>query len=546
MAATDQRSITIQKFKETQFDVLIIGGGVTGAGIALDAASRGLSVGLVEMNDFASGTSSKSTKLIHGGLRYLKQFEIALVREVGRERAIVHKLCPHLVVPEKMLLPLYEDGTFGKFATSVGLWVYDFLADVAEDDKRKMLSREETIALEPLLKKDKLNGGGFYAEYRTDDARLTIEIIKKAMDFGACVLNYTKATDFLHADNGRLTGLKLQDGLSGEEFHAKAKKIVSAAGPWVDEVRQKDGELGKKKLFLSKGVHIVVPHEKLPVKNSIYFDVDDGRMVFAIPRWNVTYVGTTDTPYSGDKNHVTADEADVNYLLEACNKMFPEVHLTPKDLSSSWAGLRPLIFEEDKSASEMSRKDEFFFSENGLISIAGGKLTGYRKMAERTVDVVLEKLKEAGTNLNVKSCFTDKIPLGKTPVKGQEDVAKTKMAIATSLSGYFEKPEQVADYLVSNYGKQAKEIIDSLRNKSVDQRTLLQAEIDFTIQNELVLFPLDFINRRSGRLYFNLQETLPHIEFILKYFAAHFEWDPSLTEAQGKKIEKAIQEAQVF
>lgn len=546
MASKDHRTATIQQYKAKTFDLLIIGGGVTGAGIALDAASRGLSVGLVEMNDFASGTSSKSTKLIHGGLRYLKQFEIALVREVGRERAIVHKLCPHLVVPEKMLLPLYEDGTFGKFSTAVGLWVYDFLADVAEDDKRKMLSKEETIALEPLLNPDKLNGGGFYAEYRTDDARLTIEIIKTAMQFGAAVLNYTKANDFLYDDKGKVCGLQLQDMLTGEKFVAKAKKVVSAAGPWVDEVRKKDGQLGKKRLFLSKGVHIVVPHEKLPVKNSIYFDVEDGRMVFAIPRLDVTYVGTTDTAYEGDKNHVTADEKDVQYLLDACNKMFPTVQLTKKDLSSSWAGLRPLIFEEEKTASEMSRKDEFFFSDNGLISIAGGKLTGYRKMAERTVDVVIEKMKEEGNNPVVKDCFTDQIPLGAWPIKDINDVAATRRSITKTLSGHITGAEIMAEYLVSNYGKQAVDIVKNAGQEGLSHRSLLQAEIDFTIEKELVFLPLDFINRRSGRLYFNLDQTLPYIDFMLDYFADRFGWTTAFKSEQAVVVQSAIKDAQVF
>ena len=201
LLASGNRSKLVEKISEEAYDLVVIGGGITGAGIALDAATRGLKTVLVEKKDFASGTSSKSTKLIHGGLRYLKQFEIALVREVGRERAVVHNLAPHLVKNEKMVLPLIKDGSFGKMLTSFGLMVYDVLAGVEKEDQRKMLSKEETLELEPALREDLLEGGGIYAEYRTDDARLTMEIMKTAAQFGADVINYAEATEFIYTDN---------------------------------------------------------------------------------------------------------------------------------------------------------------------------------------------------------------------------------------------------------------------------------------------------------------------------------------------------------
>ncbi|MGB3774593.1 MAG: glycerol kinase GlpK, partial [Leeuwenhoekiella sp.] len=371
----------IARAKTTKFDLVIIGGGVTGAGIALDAVSRGMSVCLVEKNDFASGTSNKSTKLVHGGLRYLKQMEIGLVKESGTERAIVHKLAPHLVVPEKMLLPLIEGGQYGKILTSIGLKVYDLLANVEEKDKRKMLDKEQTLTLEPLLDAENLLGGGYYAEYRTDDARLTIELLKKAAGFGALCLNYCEMDDFVYDYKGKITALKCKDHNSNVTFEIEARSFVSAAGPWVDKVRKKDNSMNNKHLHLTKGVHIVFPKEKLPVGQSLYFDVPDGRMIFAIPRGRVTYVGTTDTNYSGDLDHVVATEADANYLLDAINNTFPDINLSIADIDSNWAGLRPLIHEEEKDPSELSRKDETFVSKSGLISIAGGKLTGYRKMA---------------------------------------------------------------------------------------------------------------------------------------------------------------------
>jgi len=252
------RSEIISNLQETLFDLIIIGGGITGAGIALDAVSRGLKVALIEKNDFASGTSSKSTKLIHGGLRYLKQFDFWLVKEVGTERAIVHKLAPHLVVPEKMLLPIIENGTYGSWLTSIGLKIYDVLASVEGEDKRKMMDKDEALILEPLLPERILQGAGYYAEYRTDDARLTIEVIKTAVNNSAKALNYCEVKDFIYK-NEKVAGITAFDKIDQLEFKIKAKYVVNATGPWVDNLREiiSDKETYNRRLHLTKGVHLV-------------------------------------------------------------------------------------------------------------------------------------------------------------------------------------------------------------------------------------------------------------------------------------------------
>ncbi|HNP79198.1 MAG TPA: glycerol-3-phosphate dehydrogenase/oxidase, partial [Cyclobacteriaceae bacterium] len=384
------RSDSLRAIQDESFDLLIIGGGITGAGIALDAATRGLKTVLIERNDFAFGTSSRSTKLIHGGLRYLKQLEFALVKEVGSERAIVHNLVPHLVVPEKMLLPLYERRGLGYWLASVGLMIYDWLAGVKPEDQRRMLTKPQTLRHEPLLKADDIKGGALYAEYRTDDARLTIEIAKEAHAKGALLINYLAVTDFRY-ENDQVQGVEVRDMITGATMSVRARSVVNAAGPWVDELREINHSRKDKHLHLTKGVHVVVPYHRMPVRQAIYFDVPDGRMIFAIPRGRITYIGTTDTDYSGSKEEVYATREDVKYIVDAVNETFPTVHLTLADVESCWAGLRPLIHEEGKSASELSRKDEIFESESGLISIAGGKLTGYRKMAERVVDLLARK-----------------------------------------------------------------------------------------------------------------------------------------------------------
>ena len=299
------------------FDVLIIGGGITGAGIALDASLRGMKVALIEMQDFAAGTSSRSTKLVHGGLRYLKKFEVKLVAEVGKEREIVYENGPHVTKPEWMLLPIFKRGTYNRFSTSIGLRIYDFLAGVKKEERRKMLTTQETIDKEPLLKNKDLQGSGYYVEYRTDDARLTIEVIKAAVQNGAICVNYVKVEKLLYKGNDQVCGASVADQLSGEMFEVKAKKVVNATGPWVDKVREMDGSRKGKTLRLTKGVHIVMDQSCFPLKQSIYFDTPDGRMVFAIPRDGKTYVGTTDTFYKNDPQSPRMTIEDRNYLIQA-------------------------------------------------------------------------------------------------------------------------------------------------------------------------------------------------------------------------------------
>ncbi|SNR57603.1 homodimeric glycerol 3-phosphate dehydrogenase (quinone) [Maribacter sedimenticola] len=541
-----ERQKTIASLQGEEFDLVVIGGGITGGGIALDAASRGLKVALLEKGDFASGTSSKSTKLIHGGLRYLKQFDFWLVKEVGSERAIVHKLAPHLVLPEKMLLPLIENGSYGKWLTSIGLKVYDILAQVTGDDKRKMLEKKEALKLEPLLPKKILNGAGYYAEYRTDDARLTIENIKTSLLFGAQALNYAKVNDFLY-ENDKVAGVKAVDMISGSEFTINSKYVISAAGPWVDELRSLNNSKKGKQLHLTKGVHLVFPYEKLPVKQSVYFDIPDGRMMFAIPRGKITYVGTTDTNYNDSKDEVRTDIADAIYLISAVNNMFPDINLELEDIVSSWAGLRPLIHEEGKSASELSRKDEIFVSATGLISIAGGKLTGYRKMAERVVDRIAKKMDEE-YNIELKECYTEKIYLC-----GNDDFKKFKH-VKKYIAQVYDKikddgfTQHDAWFLVTNYGKQTEVILDTYTKLVEEDKyiRLAKAELTFGIDYEMVQNPMDFFIRRTGRLYFDIDSIRSLMEPILKEFQNKFGVTDEIVQGWRTILEAELKEHSDF
>ena len=533
------RKATIEQLKNDFFDLIVIGGGATGSGIALDAASRGLKVALVEKGDFASGTSSKSTKLIHGGLRYLKQLDIALVRETGTERAIVNQIAPHLCIPEKMLLPLIEGGSYGKISTSVGLFVYDVLAGVDSDDRRKMLTKEETIAKEPLLDEKTLVGGGYYAEYRTDDARLTIELIKKARSYGACTVNYIEVSAFHYSDD-LIDGVVCLDHLSGENVFIKGRRVVSAAGPWVDQIRKKNDSVVGKRLHLTKGIHLVFPRDKFPVNQSIYFDEPSGRMLFAIPRGKITYLGTTDTNYSGNLDRVVCLQKDRDYLLDAVNNIFPTLHLRAEDVVSNWAGLRPLIHEDGKDPSELSRKDEIFVANDGLISIAGGKLTGYRKMAERIVDMVIKK-DEDYIKQPLKKVSTKEIPLGSHKLKTDKDIE----SLVNQLSKKFQQEgigSYAAWYLVTNYGEQYQEILNLVQG-SLSEITLAEAEVRYGIEQEMIVRAEDYFVRRTGRLYFDIESIEIIRPSVMKILSKELNWSADELANENKRLNDLIFDA---
>lgn len=543
--AATQRTTMLQEMAEKPLDVLVIGGGITGAGIAWDAVLRGLRVGLVEKQDFAAGTSSRSTKLIHGGLRYLKQGEIGLVREVGRERAIVYRNAPHVVHPEPMLLPVVKGGSLGRFSASFGVWLYDRLAGVKRAERRRVLSREEALAAEPLLPAERLKGAILYTEYRTDDARLTLEVLKAAAARGALAVNYAEAVDFLY-EGGRVAGAVVCDRLSGETYAIRAKHVVNAAGPWVDRLREKDGSLTGKRLHLTKGVHLVVPHERFPVRQAVYFDVFDGRMVFAIPRDGKTYIGTTDTDYHGSLEHPEVTPEDRDYLLRAVNDMFPTVHLRPEDVESCWAGLRPLLHEEGKAPSELSRRDEIFVSPTGLITIAGGKLTGFRKMAERVVDLVCRRLGEE-EGRRVGPCITDRVPLSGGDVGGPEGLSDavrngTREGVSRGLS-----PEE-AEQLARRYGSNTPAVLAGIgRAREASARHNLPLglalEVLYGVEAEMAVTPADVLIRRTGMLLFDRPRCEKVAEGVVRWMGELFGWSPQEADRYRQELEAELAHA---
>ncbi|MED4682695.1 aerobic glycerol-3-phosphate dehydrogenase [Bacillus mycoides] len=543
--SSKQRKDVLNGVNKQELDAIVIGGGITGSGIALDGATRGLSTIVFEMQDFAAGTSSRSTKLVHGGLRYLKQLEVKMVAEVGKERAIVYENGPHVTTPEWMLLPFHTGGTFGSFSTSIGLRVYDFLAGVKRSERRKMFNREETLNKEPLVKQEGLKGGGYYVEYRTDDARLTIEVMKEAIEHGAKAVNYAKVDSFLYKD-GKVCGVRVIDLLDGEVYEVYGKKIVNAAGPWVDTLREKDNSKKGKVLQLSKGVHLVIDQKRFPLGQAIYFDTPDKRMVFAIPREGKTYVGTTDTFYDKDAAvpHMTTE--DRTYIINAINYMFPSVKITEKDVESSWAGVRPLIYEEGKNASEISRKDEIWTSESGLITIAGGKLTGYRKMAEMVVDYVTNLLQKEGHSAYKKS-DTKHMPISGGHVSGSHGfpafVAKkagegTKYGLTTA------QAEKFAKFYGSNV-----DVLFDLAKKHKDEAKEYNMPLDvliplvYAMDYEMTVKPVDFFVRRRGAVFFNIHWVYEWKEAVINYMAAKLGWSKEEQMKYTAELEKALSDA---
>ena len=537
-----ERAKDIKRIETENFDLLIIGGGITGAGIALDAATRGLKVALVEMQDFAAGTSSRSTKLVHGGLRYLKQFEVGVVAEVGKERKIVYENGPHVTTPEWMLLPFYKGGTFGPLTTGIGLRVYDFLAGVKRSERRKMLSAEAALGHEPLLKKEGLKGAGYYVEYKTDDARLTLEVMKKAAENGALALNYIEVTEFLYA-SGKVTGARVHDAQTGGVHEVRAAKIINAAGPWVDKLREADNSRKGKSLLLTKGIHLVFDSNKFPLKQAVYFDAPDGRMIFAIPREGKTYIGTTDTVYEGNISHPTMTTSDRDYILDAISFMFPSVAVTAEDVDSSWAGLRPLIHEDGKSPSEISRKDEIFISESGLLSIAGGKLTGYRKMAETIVDMVAAQLQKESDRAFPKT-QTATMPISGGDVGGSEGfeqfkVNKMKKASQIGIEG------GTANMLIQRYGSNVDIVFGLYREAAerMDIDPLVYAGLRYAIDFERAYTPADFFIRRTGALFFDLAWVRNHKERVIDFMKQEFNWTEYQLKTYTAELEVLIFEA---
>ncbi|HEV2234751.1 MAG TPA: glycerol-3-phosphate dehydrogenase [Terriglobia bacterium] len=532
-----------EALSKTKFDLAVIGGGINGAATARDAALRGLKVVLIEARDFASGTSSRSSKLIHGGLRYLEQLEFKLVHEARRERRLLLKLAPHLARPVPFLLPIYKGDPYSPLRIRLGLTVYDLLGNLGRKDRHRMLTPAEAQQRIPSLRPDGLRAGAVYFDSETDDARLTLENAIDAADHGAVVLNYTeiRALSVSAGSTGhpqQVVTAEAEDRWSGRKHEITARFWVNAAGPWVDNIRALlPGYDGTRTVRLTKGTHIILPPVAGPF--AVFAAILPGSRIFVMVPWHGhALLGTTDTDFEGDPATVRPDRADIEYLLNALNRVLRHP-LTLSDVVGSFAGLRALAIQPGCSPSENTREYRFHrdAGAGNFISVCGGKLTTARALGEKLVDAIVGQISMSGSGpkAGARKHPTREIPLA----GGHTGVFNIFVEFAAwEAVRKFEIPFPIAERIVKTYGSRWPLVLESiLDDKSRAQPlpgspTLLAAEVDFAIRHEMATNVEDFLLRRSGLNWLAssmLRDAAPAVAGI---FAARFGWTAERTQTE--------------
>jgi glycerol-3-phosphate dehydrogenase len=490
----------------TTFDLLIVGGGITGAGVALDAALRGLQVALIDKGDFASGTSSVSSKLVHGGLRYLEHGDFRLVYEALHERGRLLHNAPHLVRPLRFLLPFYEHTRVPPWQWRVGLMLYDLLAGTGNIRRSRPVDRGRLQREFPNLRANALIGGAEFYDAQMDDARLCLEVIRTAALQGAVVANYVEAVAF-ERGGAWLSGVRVHDHIAGSEFLIRARQVVNATGPWSDRLRRLAGDASRPLLRPTKGVHLIVPNQGLTAAFLLLHPAD-GRVFFVIPWLGKTLLGTTDTACEDSPDALSVLPDDIAYLLAGYNQYF-EPPLTSAKILSSFVGLRPLIGNHAANPSALSREFQLTWSPSGLLSVAGGKYTTFRHMAEVITDAVVQRL---GLR---RRCRTHNFPLDGTP---QEAWLTFEPRTIRELQQRGGLSEETARHLVSRYGRRYRDVAaymerdPALRHPVVAGEPDLRAEFAYQRDHEMAVRPDDFLLRRTRLGLFHpevLQQPLP-------------------------------------
>ncbi|HEX6746759.1 MAG TPA: glycerol-3-phosphate dehydrogenase [Longimicrobium sp.] len=487
-----------------EFDLLVVGGGITGAAAARDAAGRGLDVALVDAGDFAGGTSSRSSRLVHGGLRYLETYDFALVFEASAERRRLLELAPHLVHPLPFVFPVYRGGPTPWWMLQAGMWLYDALSLFRNIRRHRVLDPAEVAREEPGLRQDGLTGAAMYYDAAVDDARLTVANARGAHEAGAAVVSHAEVVGFL--DDGRgVRGARVRDRVTGDEAEVRARVVLNATGPWSDAVRRLADASAKPRLRPTKGVHILVERGRIGNRHAITFQSPvDGRVMFVLPWGDFTYVGTTDTDYAGSPGDVRADAKDVDYLVRSANSVFPAAKLTAADVISTWAGLRPLLAPRKTGASESatSREHEIWWDRSGLLSIAGGKLTTYRVMAEQVVDRAARRLREKHKVESGISPTAD-LPLPGAPREPWDEFAARLGREASELA----LDPDVAQHLARSYGEDAEALQGAIRrDRALGERILppfpyVWAEVPNAVRHEMAMTLDDLLVRRLHLFY---------------------------------------------
>ncbi|MDH4162054.1 MAG: glycerol-3-phosphate dehydrogenase/oxidase [Nitrospirota bacterium] len=521
------------------FDLIVIGGGITGAGVARDAALRGLSVLLLEKRDYASGVSSKTTRLVHGGLRYLANFEIDLVAEALRERAILRRQCPYLITPMPILIPIYKHDPHGRAAISVGIHLYELLSREKDIPHYFTAGLEKTLSLESRLNREGLKGSAlFYDHQIIMPERLVIENIIAAREAGAVVRSHMSAEKIEETGDGVV--VTARDGLSGTTESFRSKVLVNAGGPWVDQVRKAGGIDRVKIINPTKGIHLVLP--KLS-EQSLFIASKDGRMFFIIPMDQWSLIGTTDTKYDGDLNEVHADSDDVDYLLTESRRVLPGLNLTRESILYTYAGIRPLAFAGEKE-SKISRKHRVIAEGRAarIITIAGGKYTTYRNMAEDVVDAACSKL---GSRV---ACTTATRPLaGSLPVELAEYLKET----VPQLSERYKVSAETVRHLIHYYGARAEKVLEITKEDprlaepiSLECRDI-HAQVLYGVREEGAKTLCDIVLRRM-HLGITTRRGEQQIDLIAAFAAKELKWSKEEMKQQVDEFRDELQKEKKF
>lgn len=541
--ARDRRQ-NIQLLKQEHYDLVIMGGGITGAGIALDAASRGMKVALLEREDFASGASGRSTKMIHGGLRYLKKFQIKNVMQTGKERATLYENGPHVIRREKMLIPFYRGGSFGRLTTSIGLKVYDYLAGVQKDERRQIYRREEVLKKIPQLKAEGLRGAAEYVEYRTDDARLTLEIIKRAVEMGAHCFNYLEAQSFNYDPNGYVEAVVVKDRMTQNTYLVEGDIVLNATGAWAYDFSPEAIVDGMEVRYI-KGAHLVFDQKDFPLEDALFFDTEDNKqMVCAIPRGDKTYVGVSSSLYEGKRETPAVSTTDQARLLTLINQFLPALNLTTESIESSWAGVTSIVIDKHNTGKK-GQKSLLKITGDGLVTVTTGKLTGYRELAESVVDEIVAKLgSEKGKTFG--ACQTMTLPISGGDVGGSEGFAQfiekaVEAGIAANLT------EEEARQLALIYGSNIDLLFNIAKTASPEEMQglplPLYLQLRYALESESLLRPSDFFIRRTGMLYFDIAQMMQYQVEVVRFMARYFSWSIEQIKHYNSELEMALYQA---
>lgn len=487
-----------QPLADADYDVVIIGGGMAGAGVARDLALRGLSVALLDKGDFASATTSVSSKLIHGGLRYLELFDFALVRESLRERQRLQRLAPHLVTPLPFLVPIYRDSSRGLIRVRLGLRLYDWLTPGRDREHYRVLRAIDALSLEPAIRPDDLRGAGYYFDdLLLFPERLCLENVLSACRHGARAYNYCQVLEVVRDARGAIAGVKARDLVTGAEARLGARVVVNAAGPWVDEIRARAGitERGRHILRRTKGIHCLLPKM---TERAIYHSTTDDRMIFVIPWREFSLVGTTDTDFAGDLDRLWATREEVDYLLAEVRRALADPRVRADQVAYTYAGVRPLSYEDGKRASDVSRAHRIVPEAGGrFLSITGTKLTCFRSLAEQLGDTVTRALgRPAPARTATRMLDGTDEELGRLEARAWLDVS-AEMA-ATGLS------RETLETLVTNYGRAYARVVELAGKVPAGAERLcptnpdIVAELHHAVQEELTVSLQDFLLRRTG------------------------------------------------